>query len=62
MAQGQKCVTVYAMLFISYFHFVALVSSQSAELTSATQHALRPEFGGKWGTERLNKEWKYKFK
>ena len=33
-----------------YFHFFALVSRQSAALSSATQHAMPPEFGWKWGT------------
>ena len=37
-----------------YFHFFALVSRTSAALSSATQHAVRPEFGRKWGTECLN--------
>ena len=37
-----------------YFHFFALVSSRSAALSSATQHAMPPEFGRKWGTECLN--------
>ena len=27
---------------------------ESAALSSATQHAMSPEFGGKWGTECLN--------
>ena len=34
-----------------YFHFFALVSRQSAALRSATQHAMPPVFGKKWGTE-----------
>ena len=37
-----------------YFHFFALVSRQSAALSSATQHTMPPELGGKWGTECLN--------
>ena len=37
-----------------YFHFLALVSGQSSALSSATQHAMPPVFGGKWGTEFLN--------
>ena len=37
-----------------YFHFFALVSRLSAALSSATQHAMPPEFGRKWGTEWLN--------
>ena len=37
-----------------YFHFFALVSRQSAALSSATQHAVPPKFGRKWGTECLN--------
>ena len=31
-----------------YFHFFALVSRQSAALSSATQHAMPPEFSRKW--------------
>ena len=30
------------------------VSRQSVALNSATQHAMPPEFGRKWGTECLN--------
>ena len=37
-----------------YFHFFALASRQSAAFSSATQHAMPPEFGRKWGTEWLN--------
>ena len=37
-----------------YFHFFALVSRQSAALSPATQHAMPPEIGRKWGTECLN--------
>ena len=37
-----------------YFHFVALVSRQSAALSSVTQQAIPPEFGRMWGTECLN--------
>ena len=37
-----------------YFNFLALVSRLSAGLSSATQHAMPPEFGRKWGTECLN--------
>ena len=37
-----------------YFHFFALVSMLSAALSSATHHAMPPEFGRKWGTECLN--------
>ena len=38
-----------------YFHVFALVSRLSAMLSSATQHAMPPEFGRKWGTECLNR-------
>ena len=31
-----------------------MVSRQSAALSSATQHAMSPELGGKWGTVCLN--------
>ena len=37
-----------------YFHFFILVSRLSAALSSATKHAMPPEFGRKWGTECLN--------
>ena len=37
-----------------YFHFFALVSRTSAALSSATQHAMPPKYGRKWGTECLN--------
>ena len=37
-----------------YFHFFALVSRLNAALSSATQHAMPPEFGRKWLTEYLN--------
>ena len=36
-----------------YFHFFALVARLSAALSSATQHAIPPELGRKWGTECL---------
>ena len=36
-----------------YFHFYALMSKQSVALSSATKHAMPPEFGRKWGTECL---------
>ena len=36
-----------------YFQFFALVSMQSAALSSATQHAMPPDFGEKWGMEYL---------
>ena len=32
----------------------ALVSTQSAAPSSATQYAMPPDFSGKWGTECLN--------
>ena len=39
---------------IKYFNFFALVSRQSAVLSSTIQHTMSPEFSGKWGTEYLN--------
>ena len=36
---------------VKYF---ALVSRRSAALSSSTQHAMPPEFSGKWGTECIN--------
>ena len=46
-----KKLNIYLNLYIRFF---TLVSKQSAALTSATQHAMPPEFGGKWATECLN--------
>ena len=37
-----------------YFHFFVLVSRLSTALSTATQHAMPPEFGRKWGTECVN--------
>ena len=37
-----------------YFYFFPLVSRQIAALSSATQHAMPPESGRKWGTECSN--------
>ena len=37
-----------------YFYFFALVSRLSTALSSATQHAMPPKFGRKWGTECVN--------
>ena len=36
-----------------YFHLFALVSRQSAALSSATQYLMLPELGEKWGTKCL---------
>ena len=41
-------------VFIKMYIFFALVSRQSAALSSATQHTIPKKFGGKWGTEYLN--------
>ena len=38
-------------IHIEYFHFLALLTRQSAALSFATQHAMPPEFAGKRGTE-----------
>ena len=38
---------------LKIYIFFALVSRKSAVLSSATQHAMPPEFGKKWGTECL---------
>ena len=49
--------TLYIFFILNlnlYFHFFALVSRQNAALSSATQFAMPPEFGRKWGTECLN--------
>ena len=60
MAQGHKCVTVNAHgcgfdchsrklnIYLNLcFHVFALVTRQSTPFSSATQHAIPPEFGGK---------------
>ena len=39
--------------------FFVLVAEKSAALSTATQHAMPPEFGGKWGTECLNSRFPY---
>ena len=65
-AQGKTGVTVSRRFWVRsplekrniylnlYFYFVALVSRQSAAMSSATQHAKHPELSGKWRTECLN--------
>ena len=42
-----KRLNIYLRL---YFYIFALVSRQSSALSYGTQHAMSPEFGGKWGT------------
>ena len=37
-----------------YIHYFALVSRQSAALSSATQNLMPAEFGGKWEKDCLN--------
>ena len=37
-----------------YFDFFTLLLGQSAVWSSATKHAMPPEFARKWGTECLN--------
>ena len=39
---------------LTFIFFFDLVSKQSAALNYATQHAVFPELGGKWGTECHN--------
>ena len=41
-------------LFKFPFLFLRSVSRQSGALSYATQHAMPPEFRGKWGTEWLH--------
>ena len=43
---------IFIYIYISIFF--ALVSRTSVALSSATQHAMPPEFGRKWGTECPN--------
>ena len=45
--------TLYYIIYV-HLYFFALVSRQSATLSSATQHAMPPELGRNWGTECLN--------
>ena len=60
MAQEHKRVTVNATggelnIYVNlYFHFFALVSRQSAAVSSVTQNAMPAVFGGKWKTECFN--------
>ena len=49
---GGELETMLSAYFILFRFF--LVSRQSAALSSATQHAMPPESGRKWGTECLN--------
>ena len=42
------------LYYLLYFHFFALVSRLRAALSSATQHAMPPEFGRKLGTRCLD--------
>ena len=43
-------------IFIYIYIFISSLwcRGESAALSSATQHAMPPEIGGKWGTECLN--------
>ena len=41
------CINMQKLYY--YFLFFTLVSGQTAALSSATQHTMTPEFGGKWG-------------
>ena len=54
VAQRHEVRLVVGSILNLYFHFFALVSRQSAALSSAAQHAMPPEFGKKWGTECVN--------
>ena len=54
VAQEHKRVTVPMKLNIYYFHFFALAPRQSAALSSATQQAMPPEFGGKRRADWIN--------
>ena len=62
VVQGHKRVTLTAIgcEFDSILLFFALVSTQSAVLSSAAQHAMAPEFGGNWVAECLNTNTKRK--
>ena len=42
-------------IIFSFLHFgIEARGSGGAKLSSATQHAMSPQFGEKWGTECLN--------
>ena len=66
-AQAHKGVPVNAIdykidfhlmkLNIYYFNFAALINRQSVALSSATSHAMPPEFIGKRGTEVYSSQW-----
>ena len=66
-AQGCKCVNgnatgcgfeemkyMFKFIFSFLLRSLVLVLRQSAALSSATQHVMPREFGGKWGSECLN--------
>ena len=44
----------YLFTFIFSFIYSFWCRGESAALSSATQHVMPPEIGGKWGTEYLN--------
>ena len=48
------CIGFQMMKWFYISIFFAVMSRQSAALSSTTQHAMPREFGGKWGTEWLN--------
>ena len=44
----------FSLVICLSFFFFAQVLGHSAALSSATQHAILPKFGGKWETEYFN--------
>ena len=51
---GDRSWVRFPLLFPWYYYFLAVASRQSVASSSATQHAMPPEFGRKWGTENVN--------
>ena len=45
---------IYVSGYSRFILLIILITRQSAALSSATQHAMPPEFDRKWGTECLN--------
>ena len=55
MAHGHKCVTRGNYIFISFkLSFLRSGVEAKRGVSSVTQHAMPPEFGGKWETDCLN--------
>ena len=53
-AMAVDSVLIWGIKYFNIFHSLALVTRQSAALSSANQHAMSLVFGGKWARECLN--------